>query len=299
MIIGISHIKSRDNFYNKPHNLLNSSSSFSQLISGLSWNSGFNKLVAFSMSGRILCSVTLGFPIDSVLHLSTTMASATSVCSKKIYKNVNIDNRKRDTLNYDKVDKSIFESVELNSITEAQPLGTNSISTVESKNSSSNNYFAPVYYSLNVSYVSQATNSNYCWASSVACIGNFLKNKSYTGEYVAQYVYGTNYDQGATPAQALAALKNIYGVSYTYYSTVPSDNTILNSISSLRRPLYSRWSSSAGSHATVIDGINVIAGYITIMNPASGFMSASANGSSYTYISLNSGNTFTLYAYAN
>jgi hypothetical protein len=60
-----------------------------------------------------------------------------------------------------------------------------------------------------------------------------------------------------------------------------------------------RWSSSAGSHATVIDGINVIAGYITIMNPASGFMSASANGSSYTYISLNSGNTFTLYAYAN
>ena len=218
--------------------------------------------------------------------------------SKK-YTNVNIDNRKRDTLNYDKVDKSIFESVELNSITEAQPLGTNSISTVESKNSSSNNFFAPVYYSLNVSYVSQATNSNYCWASSVACIGNFLKNKSYTGEYVAQYVYGTNYDQGATPAQALAALKNIYGVSYTYYSTVPSDNTILNSISSLRRPLYSRWSSSAGSHATVIDGINVIAGYITIMNPASGFMSASANGSSYTYISLNSGNTFTLYAYAN
>lgn len=81
MIIGISHIKSRDNFYNKPHNLLNSSSSFSQLISGLSWNSGFNKLVAFTMSGRILCSVTLGFPIDSVLHLSAAMASATSVCS--------------------------------------------------------------------------------------------------------------------------------------------------------------------------------------------------------------------------
>lgn len=215
---------------------------------------------------------------------------------KKIFKDDNVNNNKRDTLNYNKVDKSIFESVELNGITEVQPLGDYSVSTIESNTSISN---IPIYYSLGVSFVSQATNSNYCWASCVACIGKFLKSKSYTGEYVAQYVYGTNYNQSANPDQVLAALNNIYGVSYTYYSTAPSDSTILNSISSLGRPLYSRWSSSSGSHATFIYGINVIGGYIYIMNPASGFMSASSNGYNYTYISLNSGNTFTLYAYAN
>lgn len=54
-----------------------------------------------------------------------------------------------------------------------------------------------------------------------------------------------------------------------------------------------------GAHATVICGINIIAGYITIMNPASGFQSVSSDGRIYSYISLTDNSKYELNSYGN
>lgn len=215
----------------------------------------------------------------------------------KIYEDMQMDDGRGDFGSDNISASSLLESVEIEDDYNIQSLDY--CETVNASQYKQSRAEVPKYYSLSVPYVSQATNSSYCWASCVASIGNYFTNQRNTGEYVAIYVFGTSYNKGATGVQAMGALKSIYGVSYTYHNSVPSDDTILNSIKTLGRPLYSAWSGPDGGHATVICGVNVLSGYITIMNPASGFMTATTNGSTYTYISVNNGNRFTLYGYAN
>ncbi|WP_175562071.1 papain-like cysteine protease family protein [Anaerocolumna xylanovorans] len=208
-------------------------------------------------------------------------------------------NNGRDVLDYNTVDKSLFDSITLNNLSSNEFLNYESSVNLMAENTYSVNIAATTYYSCNVSYVSQAPDSYYCWASSVACIGNYLKGKSYTGEYVAQQVFGSNYNQQVPQEKALKALKDIYDVSYTSNNYVPSDNTILGSIKS-GRPLFSGWWATwYGGHATVICGINIIAGYITIMNPQSGFQSATSNGTTYTYTSITNNLVYELERYGN
>lgn len=62
---------------------------------------------------------------------------------------------------------------------------------------------AQTYYSCNVSYVAQPSDSSVCWACSVASIGNYIKNKDYSYTYVAKNYYGSSYNQSADLYEAI------------------------------------------------------------------------------------------------
>jgi hypothetical protein len=94
----------------------------------------------------------------------------------------------------------------------------------------------------------------------------------------------------------MVVLNNLYGTTHNYYSSIPSDSTIINKLSN-NKPLYSVWSYSGGRHAMVIYGMNIIGGYISIMDPEYGFASAVSNGTTYKYTSLYSGVSLSLSGY--
>lgn len=209
--------------------------------------------------------------------------------------------------NRQKIDKvtdvSNIKETKLNHFSSVQLLGYSS-STENTSSTLSDSTAATTsitttssYVSCSVSFVTQNPPSKYCWASSVACIGNFLKGKNYTGIYVAQYLYGTtDYNKGANGPTSISTLNNIYGTSYSYYGSTPSENVIYSNISS-GKPLFSGWTYSSYGHACVIYGINIIGGYIYIMDPEYGFCSGSSNGSTYSFTSLYSGVTWSLIGY--
>lgn len=156
--------------------------------------------------------------------------------------------------------------------------------------------YSPAYITCSVSFVSQNPPSDYCWACCDACIGNSITGKNYTGINVATALWGSDYNHGASGDTAMVVLNSLYDTTYIYHSSVPSDSVIYNSISN-KKPLYSSWSFTGGSHATVIYGINTTNGYIYVMDPEYGFESALFSGSTYTFTSLHSGVKLTLTGY--
>lgn len=194
------------------------------------------------------------------------------------------------------IDDISYESTaELNNINVDYSLysyHTRNLSTTKSANNAAL-LAAPINYECDVKFVSQNPPSNLCWAASIACIVNYKKGTSYTATQVAKKYYGnTNYNKGLEPGKQDDILKGTYGLSYTYKNQVPSDGIMLKNIKS-KYPIYGsfKWSSGgkAGYHAVVIYGINVVGGYIYIMDPEFGFCSASATGSGYKYTSGYSG----------
>lgn len=153
----------------------------------------------------------------------------------------------------------------------------------------------PIYYSCNVSFVTQNPPSNMCWAASAACITNYFNGTSHTAASVAQSWYNTysNYNLGLSLGLQDDVLRN-YGISYTYRNQVPSDGIIFNNIYN-GYPIQATFKWSNGYHDVVIYGINITGGYIYIMDPEYGFCSATSSTSTgHTYISGYSGVTLSL-----
>ena len=153
---------------------------------------------------------------------------------------------------------------------------------------------AQAYIYCNVSFVSQNPPSNICWAASAACIVNYLRGYSLTAETVARYRFGENYDHSIN-STLMDDVLNSYGLSYTYHGRVPSDSVIYSNIYR-GFPIMATFLCSTGGHCVVVYGINITGGYITLMDPVSGFTRAnysSANG--YTYYSAYSGMTLSFY----
>lgn len=150
------------------------------------------------------------------------------------------------------------------------------------------------YYGCNVSFVSQNPPSNLCWAATIACIVNYKKGTSLSAVSVAQGYYGSgDYNHGLSLSYMPGILAN-YGLSYSYQNITVSDNVILTNLMN-DYPIFSSWSHSGGFHAVCIYGVNPIGGYLYIMDPESGFTSATISGGTYTYISNYSGVTLQLY----
>ncbi|MBM6669003.1 C39 family peptidase [Lacrimispora saccharolytica] len=150
--------------------------------------------------------------------------------------------------------------------------------------------------SLSVPFVSQNPPSSICWAASMACIGNYLNSASYSAQTVAQKVYGSNWNRGATISTAVNALRSTYGISYAVGAGRPSLSKIELNINS-GYPVYSTWSYSGGSHATVIRGYTSVSS-IYVMDPEFGFTTATNKLSGFQYVSGYSGVTLTLSGYA-
>lgn len=156
----------------------------------------------------------------------------------------------------------------------------------------------------NVSYVTQNGATNYCWAATVACIGNYLTGKSKTAIEIAKSYWGTNYNKSLEPSIAVNVLKSQYNKSYTYKSYVPTDSTLYNNLIS-GYPLYGRMinPNSAQTHAVTIYSYSMTGGYIAVMDPEYSYgivvysKYTSGVGYRYGYTSPASGNDLYLCEY--
>lgn len=133
-----------------------------------------------------------------------------------------------------------------------------------------------------------------CWAAAIACIVNCVSNKNLTAKDVAVREYGsTNYDQGMTTANSAKVLRNTYKLDYTYLNHAPSETVILENIQT-GYPLYGSFIGDHVSHAATIFGINVVSGYITVMDPMFGSATAYHSSDGFSYVNTAMGKTITL-----
>lgn len=151
--------------------------------------------------------------------------------------------------------------------------------------------------SCSVSYVTQHPYNKLCWAASVACIVNYVKGTSLDAPTVAKKYYGnTNFNQGINQDNLTEKIRG-YDLDYYQFSNYGDfDNKILSSI----RADYPVGGSfdvvGGGYHATVIFGINVIAGRIQVMDPEFGSTTATLSSTGdYTYVSSYTNSTLVLY----
>lgn len=156
----------------------------------------------------------------------------------------------------------------------------------------------PTNFSCNVSYVTQHPYNNLCWAASVASIVNYVNGTSLDAATVAKKYYGnTNFDQSINRDNLTEKIQG-YGLKYYRFSNYGDfDNKILSSICA-DYPVGGSFDVVEGAyHATVIFGINVIAGRIQVMDPEFGSTTAilSSDGN-YTYVSSYANTTLVLYA---
>lgn len=161
------------------------------------------------------------------------------------------------------------------------------------------------YRSCDVTYVTQIPYANLCWAASAACVIRYKKGTSATAASIAQSVYGdTNFDKGLANA-ALVDIIRPHGLAYFYGAiknsagqTVLNYNSIIGESIRNDYPVFGSFSisGSSGSHCTVIYGINVISGYIRVMDPEFGMAYVNQTASGYRYVSSYSGKTLTLSA---
>lgn len=147
---------------------------------------------------------------------------------------------------------------------------------------------APVYFSCNVTKVSQKPYNNLCWAASIACIVNYLKKANHTAVSVVKDLRGSIIDEGLYPAEEIEVLKK-YGVSYTYKYSDPSANVMLKNIQN-GYPIYASFKHMNGHHASVVYGVNIMAGYFYVMDPIDGFCNGSYSPANvHMYVSPSSG----------
>ena len=156
----------------------------------------------------------------------------------------------------------------------------------------------PANISCNVSYVTQHPYKKLCWAASVASIVNYKKGTSLDAPTVAKKYYGnTGFDQSIGEDNLTEKIKG-YGLNdYQFSNYGYFDNKILSSIRA-DYPVGGAFDVVGGAyHATVIFGINVIAGRIQVMDPEFGRTTATLSSTGdYTYVSSYSNATLVLYA---
>ena len=155
-----------------------------------------------------------------------------------------------------------------------------------------------VNISCNVNYVTQNPYKNLCWAASVACIANYKKGTSLDAATVARNYHGsTNFDRGILP-NGLPVILWDYGLDYYVFSDYGSfGDRIMDSILADNPVGGSFDVINGGYHATVIFGINVIAGRLQVMDPEFGMTTATIQsaGNGYSYVSNVYNTTLVLY----
>lgn len=152
-----------------------------------------------------------------------------------------------------------------------------------------------VYFGCNVGYISQNPYKNLCWAATIASITNYCTGTSLSMSDIAANQFGYVKDESIDTAGANNILAR-YGVKYEYKNIPPSHTVILSNIQA-NYPIYGCFvqSGTRSGHAVVVYGINVVGDYLSLMDPANGFTSATHNGRQYIFVSASTGITYELY----
>lgn len=165
--------------------------------------------------------------------------------------------------------------------------------------SNSSRQVTQTYYSCNnVYYVTQNPYDYLCWAASIATILNCLNGTSETAPSISMKYFGTTYvkDEGISSTQAATFMRNKCNLSYSLINSVPSNNKILSDIMN-NYPIFGIFQYTFGytDHAATIYGVNLISGYISVMDPLFGVATAKSDGYSYSYQDPYIYDTVTLY----
>lgn len=267
--MGLNNINFQDLSYSTP--IL----SYDYTKNGITINSEFipifyiDKLVGWvikTKDGTYQFSVALVDKITNVISIKTKFAIIYDIDTtfiydgKELYPVADISLHTENRIQLNDVKDIDRNTILLNNITKSYDL----------EYVSTNVNRVPVYYSCDVSFVSQNPPSSLCWAASVACVVNYLNNANLTATSVAQMHYGaSNYDRELDLGGEVNVL-NQYGVYYTHKNIVPSDGTIFNNIY-YGYPVYATFRWSGGYHAGVIYAINFPASYLYVMDPEYGF----------------------------
>ena len=145
-------------------------------------------------------------------------------------------------------------------------------------------------YFCTVNYVTQNPYENICWAACTAMVSNTIKGTNLDAVDVAMAHYGADFNYVVTATVLQNIMNNTYGLNYTYRSSIPSDNVILDNIQN-STPIVGRFN----AHAVIIYGMNIMAGRIMIIDPTFGSTTCyiDSNGN-YYYIHSGTGNTMTM-----
>ena len=254
-------------------------------------------LLAIPINGQFQITNGLVAEINTLIDFNTPFALVYDANTAYIYSNQSLSILKhfdqeigsRDVLNTDaRLAVKGIDTVSLSQNTCLEYEGNNQ----DMQRSTSANVYC------NVSYVTQHPYDNLCWAASVACIVNYIKGTSLDAATVAKKYYGnTNFDRSISPENLVDKIKD-YGLTYYQFSNHGDfDNKIFSSICA-DNPVGGSFDVIDGDcHASVIFGINVIAGRIQVMDPQFGSTTATlSSAGDYTYVSSYTNTTLVLYA---
>lgn len=149
------------------------------------------------------------------------------------------------------------------------------------------------YYSCNVPYVSQLPYNKICWAATIATVSNYLNGTNYTAEQIAKAYYGDNFNDYVSIQTLASLMSNNYNLDYTYQACLLGSTVIYNNIVNgypvVGSCIYRKGSVVEGAHAITIFGVNIVSGYIVLMDPSMGSLTVYASGTeAYTYSYWNS-----------
>lgn len=137
------------------------------------------------------------------------------------------------------------------------------------------------YYSCNVPYVTQIPYNKICWAATIATISNYMNGTNYTAEQIARAHYGANFNEYVNSSTMTSIMRNTYNLNYTYHAYLIESIEIYGSIVSgypvAGNCIYSEDDIVKASHSVTIYGINIISGYIVLMDPAGGSITVYGN----------------------
>lgn len=159
---------------------------------------------------------------------------------------------------------------------------------------SSANYLSnSAYVSCGVSYVTQNPYNHLCWAASAACISNYVNGTTKTAVNVVNEYKGYFADSALPVGYEASVLSRINVTGYTS-SSVPSDSVIYKNIRNYK-PIIATFDASWTHHDTVIYSISITGGYVGVMDPLSGYTTASYSSTAgYQYYNSNYGCTLIL-----
>lgn len=150
------------------------------------------------------------------------------------------------------------------------------------------------YYSCNITGVPQKYDK-ICWAASWAVILNATGTvpSPVTAPGVASSILGTNFNHTRTDSNTVSDMILHYGLHYVYNNSVLSDTVLKNNIIA-GNPIYASFLNLGGTvrHACTIYGINMVSGYVSVMDPWGSDLNHTYSYAAY-YSTLAGGYTYT------